>query len=47
MDEARLGEQKEEAPQQEIDISTTDYQVSIEPTPDASISTDTQPPDEN
>jgi hypothetical protein len=45
-DEPGSGEQKEEAPQQEIDISTVDYQVSIEPTLDASISTGTQPPDE-
>jgi hypothetical protein len=36
-DKPELGEQKEEAPQQEIDISTTNYQVSIKPTPDASI----------
>jgi hypothetical protein len=45
-DEPGSGEQKEEAPQQEINISTADYQVSIEPTPNASISTDTHPPDE-
>jgi hypothetical protein len=45
-DEPGSGEQKEEAPQQEIDISTTDYQVSTEPTPDASISIGTQLPDE-
>jgi hypothetical protein len=42
----QITEEKEEAPQQKIDISTTDYQVSTEPTPDASISTGTQPPDE-
>jgi hypothetical protein len=43
MDERRLGEQKEEAPPQEIGISTTDYKVSTEPTHDASISIGTQP----
>jgi hypothetical protein len=46
MDEPGSGEQKEEAPKQEIDISTIDYQVSTKPIPDALISTDTQPPDE-
>jgi hypothetical protein len=45
-DEPGLCEQKEEAPQQEIDISTTDYQVSTKPTPNDSISTGTQPLDE-
>jgi hypothetical protein len=45
-DELGLGEQKEEPLQQEINISTTDYQVSTGPTPDASVSTSTQPPDE-
>jgi hypothetical protein len=37
-DELGSGEQEEEVPQQEIDISTVDYQVSTEPAPDASIS---------
>jgi hypothetical protein len=46
MDESGSGEQKEEAPQQEIDISMTDYQVSIKPTPDTSVSIGTQPSDE-
>jgi hypothetical protein len=46
MDEPGSGEQKEEVPQQEINISTVDYQVSTKPTPDASISIDTQPLDE-
>jgi hypothetical protein len=45
-DEPGSGEQKEEAPQQEIDVSMTDDQVSTEPTPDASISIGTQLPDE-
>jgi hypothetical protein len=45
-DEPGSGEQKEEAPQQEISVSTTDYQVSTEPTPNTSISIDTQLPDE-
>jgi hypothetical protein len=45
-DEPRSGEQKEEVIHQEIDISTADYQVSTEPTPDASISTGTQPANE-
>jgi hypothetical protein len=45
-DEPGSGEQKEESPQQEIDISTADFQVSTEPTLDASISTGTQPPNE-
>jgi hypothetical protein len=40
-----LGEQ-EEVPQWEIDISTVDYQVSVEHAPDDSISTSTLPPDE-
>jgi hypothetical protein len=40
------GEQEEEVPQQEIDISIVDYQVSTEPTPDASISASTLPPNE-
>jgi hypothetical protein len=44
-DEPRLGKQKEDFPQQEIDISTASYQVSIKPIPDASISIDTQPLD--
>jgi hypothetical protein len=33
-DELELGEQEEEIPQQEADISTIDYQVSTEPAPD-------------
>jgi hypothetical protein len=45
-DELGSGEQEEEVPQQEIDISTADYQVSTKPTPDASISAGTLPPDE-
>jgi hypothetical protein len=45
-DEPGSGEHKEEVPQQEIDISTTDYQVSTEPTPNASILAGTLPPDE-
>jgi hypothetical protein len=45
-DEPGSGEQKEEAQQQEIGISTTKDQVSTEPTPDASISIGTQLPDE-
>jgi hypothetical protein len=45
-DELGSGEQEEEVPQQEIDISTVDYQVSTEPAPDASISAGTLPPDE-
>jgi hypothetical protein len=45
-DERGSGEQEEEIPQQETDISTTNYQVSTEPTPDASISNDTLPTDE-
>jgi hypothetical protein len=45
-DEPGSGEQKEEAPQQEINVSMTDDQVSTEPTPDASISIGTQLPDE-
>jgi hypothetical protein len=45
MDEPGSSEQKEEAPQQEMDISMTDYQVSIEPTPNTSISIDNQPLD--
>jgi hypothetical protein len=44
-DEPGSGEQKEEAPQLEINISTTNNQVSTEPTPDASISIRTQLPD--
>jgi hypothetical protein len=45
-DESGSGEQKEETPQQEIDVSAADNQVSTEPTPDASISIDTQILDE-
>jgi hypothetical protein len=45
-DELGLGEQEEEVPQQEIDISTTDYQVSTKPSPDASILASTLPLDE-
>jgi hypothetical protein len=45
-DELGSGEQEEEIPQQEIDISTTDYQVSTEPAPDSSILASTLPPDE-
>jgi hypothetical protein len=45
-DELGSSEQEEEVPQQEIDISTANYQVSIEPAPDASISAGTLPPDE-
>jgi hypothetical protein len=40
------GEPEEGAPQQEIDISMVDEQVSIESIPDASISIGTQTPDE-
>jgi hypothetical protein len=46
-DELGSGEQEEEVPQQEIDISTVDYQVSTEPAPDASISAGTLPPMRN
>jgi hypothetical protein len=45
-DELGSGGQKEEIPQQEIDTSTTDYQVSTEPIPDSSILVDTSPADE-
>jgi hypothetical protein len=45
-DEPGSGEQKEEAPQQEIGVSMAKDQVSTEPTPDASISIGTQTPDE-
>jgi hypothetical protein len=45
-DELGSGEQGEEIPQQEIDISTADYQVSIELAPDSSILASTLPPDE-
>jgi hypothetical protein len=38
--------QKEEVPQQEIDTTTTDYQVSTEPTPGASVLANTSPADE-
>ena len=43
MDKPGSGDQKEEAPQQEIGISMIDYQVNIEPTPDAPILTGNQP----
>jgi hypothetical protein len=45
-DELGSGGQKEEVPQQEIDTSTTDYQVSTEPIPGSSILVDTSPVDE-
>jgi hypothetical protein len=45
-DEPRSDELEEGALQQEIDVSTTDEQVSIESIPDASISIGTQTPDE-
>jgi hypothetical protein len=45
-DEKGSGEQNEEAPQQEIDVSMTVDQVSIKLTPDASISICTQLLDE-
>jgi hypothetical protein len=45
-DELGSGGQKEEVQQQEIDTSTTDYQVSTEPTPGSSILVDTSPTDE-
>jgi hypothetical protein len=41
-DEPGSGEPKEGAPQQEIDVSTNDDQVSTEHTPDASVSIGTQ-----
>jgi hypothetical protein len=41
-----LDEPEEGAPQQEIDVSKADEQVSIESIPDASISIGTQNPDE-
>jgi hypothetical protein len=41
-----LGKQRKEIPQQEIGISTTDYQVSIDPALDSSILVSTLPPDE-
>jgi hypothetical protein len=44
--EPRSDEPKEGAPQQEIDISMVDEQVSIESIPDTSISIGTQTPDE-
>jgi hypothetical protein len=44
--ELGLGEQQEEFSQPEIDISTTNYQVSFDPSPDDSISDGTLPPDE-
>jgi hypothetical protein len=45
-DDLGSGKQEEEVPQREIDISIANYQVSTEPTPDASISVSTLPPDE-
>jgi hypothetical protein len=45
-DEIGSREQREEVPHQEIDISTTNYQVITEPTPDALISPKTLPPAE-
>jgi hypothetical protein len=45
-DYLRSNEPKEGAPQQKIGISMTDDQVSTEPTPDTSISIDTQTLDE-
>jgi hypothetical protein len=45
-DEIGLGEQEEEVPQREINISTFDYQVSVELAPDASILVGTLPPNE-
>lgn len=45
-DEIGLGGQKEEVPQQEIDTSTVDYQVSVRPIPRYSISAYTSPVDE-
>jgi hypothetical protein len=45
-DDLGSGGQKEEIPQQEIGTSTTDFQVSIEPTPGSSVLVDTLPSDE-
>jgi hypothetical protein len=45
-DELGPGCQKEEVQQQDIDTSTTDYQISIEPTPGSSILVDTSSSDE-
>jgi hypothetical protein len=45
-DEIGLGEQEEKIPQQEINISTTDYQVSTEPASDSSVLAGTLPPNE-
>jgi len=45
-DKPELGEQKEEVPQQKIDNSTVNYQVSTELTLDDSISVSTLPSDE-
>jgi hypothetical protein len=41
-----LGKQNKESPQQEIEVSTTDYKVSTKPTLDALISIGTQLPNE-
>jgi hypothetical protein len=46
MDEPGSLEQEGKITQQEIDISTVDYQVSTEPAPDSSVLTSTIPPDE-
>jgi hypothetical protein len=45
-DELVLGDQKEDFPLQEINISTVNFQVSIEPTPGSSVLADTLPDDE-
>jgi hypothetical protein len=45
-DDMGLGGQKEEVPQQEIDTSTTNYQVSTRPILDSSILVDTPPTNE-
>jgi len=44
-DELGSSGQKEEFPQQEIDTSTIDYQVSTKPIPDSSISVYASPAD--
>jgi hypothetical protein len=45
-DELGAREQEEEFPHKEINISTADYQVSIDPSPDTLISASTLPSDE-
>jgi hypothetical protein len=45
-DDLGSGEQGEEIPQQEIDISTTNYQLSTKPSPNSSIFSSALPPDE-